>query len=468
MIDFGALPPEVNSARIYAGPGPESLLAAVAAWNGLAANLSSAASSYGSVISELTGGPWLGPSSTAMAAAAVPYSAWMSATAAQAELAATQAQAAASAFEAAFAMTVPPPEIAANRTELMSLVATNLFGQNTPAISVNEAQYGEMWAQDAAAMYSYAATSAATTAAVTPFTAAPETTNPAGLTAQTAAGASTGASTAGGVQSTLSQLVTAIPTALQSLTSPASSTSGLSGILSGLLGGSSSGASGAGFLDGLSPSGFSLGGLAESYATIPGWFAMFMGESALGPLMSTPMANAFNAAAAPAAEAAAGAADAAGSGLAGGLGSDLSGLAALGQAPEVGGLTVPTSWGWGAAGLPGTLGSVPLGMPVAAAVPLEAGAGLGFPFMFPGLGQGAAVAAGAGAVAGAAAKYGSRLKVVARPPAAGYPAADRVVAKSTPKYPPIPAGFPSNGSTPPGYQAAVIYVPTNGHAPADK
>jgi PPE-repeat protein len=152
-MDFGALSPEINSARMYAGPGPGSMLAAATAWKGLAAELHSTASSYGSAISELTSGPWSGPSSTAMAAAAAPYVAWMSATAGQAELAATQAQAAAGAYETAFAMTVPPPVIAANRTQLASLTATNLLGQNTPAIAATETQYGEMWAQDAAAMY---------------------------------------------------------------------------------------------------------------------------------------------------------------------------------------------------------------------------------------------------------------------------------------------------------------------------
>ncbi|MGO9694732.1 MAG: PPE family protein [Mycobacterium sp.] len=480
-MDFGALPPEINSARMYAGPGPESMLAAAAAWNGLAAQLHSGAATYTSVISGLTDGPWLGPSSTAMAAAAAPYAAWMSTTAGQAELAAAQAQAAAGAYETAFAMTVPPPEIAANRAQLMSLVATNILGQNTPAIAATEAQYGEMWTQDAAAMYGYAATSAAATAKVTPFTAAPQTTSVAGLAAQGAASTQTaGASTGAGVQSTLSQLISSLSTALQNLASPSSSTSltsQLSGLLSGLLGGSSSGSSSSSGFLGISTSGFSLGSLAESYATIPGWFSMFMAETAISPLIGTPMSNAFNAAnaaAGPAADAAAGAADAAagaaaadgaaGSGFAG----DLGGLAGVGQAAEVGGLSVPTSWGWAAAGLPATLGSVPLGMPAAAAVPLDVGAGLGFPFMFPGLGAGA-VAAGGGAIAGAAAaKYGSRLRVVARPPAAGYPAADPAVAKSTPKYPPVPAGFPTNGSAPPGYQPAVIYVPTNGHAPADK
>ena len=151
-MDFGALPPDINSARMYAGPGPESMLAAAAAWKGLAGQLHSGAAAYTSVISGLSG-EWLGPSSTAMEAAAAPYAAWMSTTAEQAELAAIQAQAAASAYEAAFAMTVPPPVIAANRIQLASLVATNIFGQNTPAIAATEAQYGEMWAQDAAAMY---------------------------------------------------------------------------------------------------------------------------------------------------------------------------------------------------------------------------------------------------------------------------------------------------------------------------
>src|SRR5271168_4211962 len=180
-MDYGALPPEINSGRMYAGPGAGSMLAAAGAWDGLSADMQSAASSFESVISALIGGPWLGPSSTAMAAAAAPYVAWMSATAGQAQLAAAQAQAAAGAYAAAFAATVPPPEIAANRALLMMLTATNFFGQNAPAIAATEAQYVEMWAQDAAAMYGYAASSAAATAPVTPFTAAPQTTNLAGL-----------------------------------------------------------------------------------------------------------------------------------------------------------------------------------------------------------------------------------------------------------------------------------------------
>ncbi|HWF70805.1 MAG TPA: PPE family protein, partial [Mycobacterium sp.] len=59
-MDFATLPPEVNSGRMYAGPGSGPMLAAATAWNGLAAELQSTATSYGSVISELSGGPWLG------------------------------------------------------------------------------------------------------------------------------------------------------------------------------------------------------------------------------------------------------------------------------------------------------------------------------------------------------------------------------------------------------------------------
>lgn len=60
-MDFGLLPPEVNSSRMYSGPGPESMLAAAAAWDGVAAELTSAAVSYGSVVSTLIVEPWMGP-----------------------------------------------------------------------------------------------------------------------------------------------------------------------------------------------------------------------------------------------------------------------------------------------------------------------------------------------------------------------------------------------------------------------
>ena len=56
-----------------------------------------------------------------------------------------QATAAASAYETAFAATVPPPLIVANRSLLAPLVATNILGQNAPATAATEAYDAEMW-----------------------------------------------------------------------------------------------------------------------------------------------------------------------------------------------------------------------------------------------------------------------------------------------------------------------------------
>lgn len=186
LVDFGALPPEINSTWMYTGPGPGPMMAAAAAWNNLAAELTTTASAYESVISELTGGPWVGPSSAVMAAATEPYIGWMNITAAAVEHAASQAMASAAAYEAAFAMTVPPAQIAANRAQLAALVATNFLGVNTPAIMATEASYAQMWVQDAVAMYGYQVSSASA-ASLNPLTSPTQTTNPVGPGAQAAA-----------------------------------------------------------------------------------------------------------------------------------------------------------------------------------------------------------------------------------------------------------------------------------------
>ena len=464
-MDFGGLPPEINSARMYAGPGSGPMLAAASAWDGLAAELQSTASSYGAVISELTGESWVGPSSTAMEAAATPYVAWLNAAAGGAEQTAAQARAAASAYQSALTAVVPLPEIAANRTQLAALTATNVFGQNTPAIATTEAQYGEMWAQDAAAMYGYAANSAATTAKVTPFTAAPQTTNPAGLAAQSAQAAST--STGTGVQSTLSQLMSSIQTALQSLVSPSSST-GSTVITTpggGILSSSSSGLSSI------------LDGVITEYAGIPAWAAISGGStvfgSVIGPLMGssmnlgfTPAVAAANIAAnqaAAAGAAAAAPAAAAAMGAAGGGFAGLGGLAGLGQAASVGTLSVPQSWGWAATPQAAMMGGVPLasalpGASLGAAGGLPMAAGLP---MMGGMGRAAGVAAAAGVGGAVASKYAPRLSVLSRSPGAGY-SKDPEYASPAAAYP-APAGFPSNGHAPPGYMPAIVYVPTNGN-----
>jgi PPE-repeat protein len=203
MLDFAALPPEVNSVRMYSGPGSGPLLAAAAAWNALAAEMRSAATAYDSVVKQLLSAGWYGPSSTSMMAAAEPYLTWLNTTAAQAEQTGMQANAAATAFEAAFAMTVPPPVVAANRTLLANLVATNIFGQNTPAIAATDAEYAEMWAQDAGAMSGYA-TASNSAAQITPFTSPRTNTTPDAAAGQNEAVNQATSTAAGNAQSLLS------------------------------------------------------------------------------------------------------------------------------------------------------------------------------------------------------------------------------------------------------------------------
>ena len=233
-MDFGNFPPEINSARMYAGAGAGPLVVAAEAWDALAAELQSVANSYQSVVSGLTAGPWMGPASTSMSAAAASYAAWLRATAAQAEQTGAQAKSAAAAYQAAFTATVPPPMVAANRSLLSTLIATNVFGMNTQAIAANEAQYGEMWAQDTAAMYGYAASSASATQ-LTPFNPPQQNTNPSGSANQAAAVGQATGSAAGNAQSTIQQAFSAVPAALSSAAAAPAAASDTLGTISDLI-----------------------------------------------------------------------------------------------------------------------------------------------------------------------------------------------------------------------------------------
>ena len=422
-MDFAALPPEVNSGLIYTGPGSGPIIAAAASWDRLATEVSSAATDYGSVVSSLTSGPWQGPASASMAAAAAPYVSWMSATAAQAEQAAGQAKAAAGAYETAFGLTVPPSVIAANRTLLASLISTNILGQNTPAIAATETHYAEMWAQDAAAMYGYAGSSAAAST-LTPFAEPPVTTTATGAAAQAGAVAQ---ATGTGTQTTVSQLATAVPAALQALAAPATSTStstssglesGLMNVLNFLTGNGSGTGLSAIFNDVFGSSGLGLNNnlwntIFSSGFYMPGNWLGTMTD--LVGLQSLSGAGEAANAAGNAAGAAAGAADGLGGALAGpaagvgelggGVGGAVS--AALGRGTPLGALAVPPSWNAIApvtSPLAPTLGGAPLSAPPAVAASMP-----GMPF---------ANAAG-NHVNGVTPKYGFRPMVVAHPPAAG-------------------------------------------------
>jgi PPE-repeat protein len=97
-------------------------------------------------------------------------------------------------------------------------LASNFFGQNTPAIAATEIQYAEMWVQDAVAMYGYAASSASATA-LSPFQQPQQNTDPGSSANQAAAASHAANTTAGNAQSAASsvqQAFSAIPNALQS------------------------------------------------------------------------------------------------------------------------------------------------------------------------------------------------------------------------------------------------------------
>jgi PPE-repeat protein len=403
MLDFAALPPEINSARMYSGAGSAPMLAAGAAWSQLADEMRSAAASYSSVVSSLTGGSWQGPSSTSMAASAAPYAAWMNTTAAQAEQTAAQAQAAVTAYESAFSMTVPPVEIAANRAQLASLVATNILGQNTPAIAATEALYGEMWAQDAAAMYGYAGSSAAASQ-LTPFSQPAQTTNAGGLAGQAAAlaqasGSSTGTSA---TNATSASTTTGLSSLLGDLTSStgSSSSSSLVTELTDLFSNSNNSALGT-FLSGnFFSTAVTNGALAGGpfnpqflLQTLAGFSYL---QNAKTAAAGSGLLNLFN----PGELGSTG-----GPGL-GGLGSGVS--AAMGEAGRVGALSAPPSWSEVAPTSPiaSALGRTPLTAPETA----TGGPG----------GIASPMSNMTGRLRRPIPKYGMRLPpIMARPPAAG-------------------------------------------------
>ncbi|CAM4283115.1 putative PPE family protein PPE29 [Mycobacterium basiliense] len=404
-MDYAALPPEVNSARMYSGPGAGPMLTAALAWDGLATELALTARDYGSAIASVTSGRWRGPASASMASAAAPYVTWMASTAGQALQASLQAKAAAGAYEAAFAMTVPPPVIAANRSLLASLVATNLLGQNTPAIAATEALYGEMWAQDAAAMYSYAASSAMAST-MAPFTDPPPTTN-----GETATLTQAAASSSAGSQAVLSQLMTAVPTTLQGLAGPSGSSSAATqlAVLTDWLG--------LGGVDLSTPKGI-LAFLEGTDGSPVGAAINAVGLNALSSGFYTPgnffgtMCDFFGLSSFSAMDAAEDAAIAASAGAGqtlpslGGFGSAVS--AGVGNAASVGSLSVPPTWS-----ATSPLGAAASGLPAAAAgaPPVTPGA----PSMLGGM----PLSSLTGRSLGEAPRYGFKPTVVMHPPAAG-------------------------------------------------
>lgn len=392
-MDWAFVPPEINSTRMYTGPGMGSLLAAAGSWDALSAELSSAAEGYESALAGLDL-EWRGPAAQAMAFAAARYAQWLQATAAQTRQTAMQARTAAAAYEQAYAMTVPPPVIAANRALLAALVASNIVGQNTAAIADTEAQYADYWAQDAAAMSGYSLSSAAATQ-LPQFAPANNSTNESGVTAQKAAvtTANTNAAANKAVTQTFSQLST----------QQTGDTYNYYGDIYDLSDTTAAAAGGRPFfaaLDAIQGTGV---GFSAPYNMEQFVSGIIGAENNLG-ILAKPLA----AAPALAAPALSSTTTSLGGGLGGGLGNV---TATLSHAGSIGPMSVPASWAAptsthispltpaGFTTLPGTEEPVAPGYP-------------GYPGM-PGGGASRSVGGGVPP------RYGVRLTVMPRPPAAG-------------------------------------------------
>jgi PPE-repeat protein len=419
VLDFGLLPPEVNSGRMYSGPGPGPLLAASEAWDSLAAELGFAASGYGSALAELTSNSWVGPTSTAMISAVTPYIDWLTSTGAQAEETANHARAAVAAYEAAFAMTVPPPAIAANRALLAALVATNFLGQNTPAIMMTEALYVEMWAQDAAAMYGYAGASVAALQ-VTPFVEPPQTTTDDGTSSQADAVAKAAATPASQAATVAQNAVSSAPatttqtaasTALPTATPPTTLAEWLQTLYTNTVSQFPSGGWGVGLTGGTSGNLNTMRQVLQAYFAVGlGNFGFGMGQQLITPAQATALFNPSAAGAAvpkPILPPIGGTA-----GVSGAPFTASSVSAQMGEASTLGRLSVPAGW----------QGSTPAAMEeaqlVSAARPVAPQAN--------GMLNGVPMAGNAGLGAGAGrrgsgyvVKYGFRHAVMPRPPQGG-------------------------------------------------
>ncbi|WP_078358262.1 PPE family protein [Mycobacteroides chelonae] len=183
MAEWGALPPEINSGRLWGGVGAATMIAGGGAVDVLS-GLLFATGAAGLAVNSAQGVSWAGDTGTVAAAAQLPHLAWEPSTGGMLTAAAQLIKAAGAAFEKARMATPTPAEIAFNQSTHVALQQANIpaLGMLTPLIVENRTQYfGDYWVRSGANMYSYMAESAATAGALPPPPPPPPSTANAGL-----------------------------------------------------------------------------------------------------------------------------------------------------------------------------------------------------------------------------------------------------------------------------------------------
>lgn len=157
---YWGLTPETNAIRLTTGPGAAAMTSVVAGYQAAGVTHIQQGAQMMATAATTATGSWWGKGGTSMMAAAVPKSEWQIEAGAHAEKASGLIGAAAGAHSAAVAATIPYPVVVANRIREATLQATNIIGQNTPAIAEADVEYGEYWAQNATAMTGYSSAAA--------------------------------------------------------------------------------------------------------------------------------------------------------------------------------------------------------------------------------------------------------------------------------------------------------------------
>lgn len=191
---YWGIPPEINAFRLtMMGAGPTAHVPHITGFQAAAVTHVQQGTQM-AVTAAATSPSFEGVGGAAMMAAALPSAAWISAAGAHAQAAAATVQAGVDGYCAAVAATIPYPVVVANRAREATLVATNILGQNTPAIAEAEAEYAEFWSQNAGAMMGYLATVTGLLGPLSvPLVPVAMGANPAGMAAGAAAVAAQGA-----------------------------------------------------------------------------------------------------------------------------------------------------------------------------------------------------------------------------------------------------------------------------------